>query len=55
MSLNPYYAIKFGAVKTRISFLIISGAVFLTLTGAEALYADMGHFVKNPLTWDGFI
>ena len=37
--------------------LTILGAVFLVLTGAEALYADMGHFGKRPvrLAWLGFV
>jgi len=37
--------------------LIVLGAVFLAVTGAEALYADMGHFGKKPirLTWLGLV
>lgn len=53
MSLNPYYAIKFGMLRPELA-LIISGAVFLTLTGAEALYADMGHFGKKPINMGWF-
>ena len=29
----------------------ILGSVFLTVTGAEALYADMGHFGRKPIQW----
>jgi len=29
------------------------GAIVLALTGAEALYADMGHFGKNRFAWPG--
>lgn len=53
MSLNPYYALKFGVLKPELA-LIIAGAVFLTLTGAEALYADMGHFGKTPIKMGWF-
>lgn len=41
LALNPYYAIKLLAVYPK-GFLIL-GAVFLCTTGAEALYADLGH------------
>lgn len=30
------------------------GAVFLTITGAEALYADLGHFGRRPIQWAWF-
>lgn len=53
LSLNPYYAIKFGMLRPDLA-LIIAGAVFLTLTGAEALYADMGHFGKQPIKMGWF-
>lgn len=45
---NPYYAFTFIANNLTIS-LIILGAVFLSVTGAEALYADMGHFGIKPI------
>jgi KUP system potassium uptake protein len=37
--------------------LLALGAVFLTVTGAEALYADMGHFGRKPIqtAWLGFV
>ena len=42
LSLNPYYALKMTLLKPQLA-LVITGAVFLTLTGAEALYSDLGH------------
>ncbi len=51
-ALNPWYALKLFATHPGLS-LVIVGAVFLAVTGAEALYADMGHFGKRPvrLAW----
>ena len=51
-AVNPWYAVKLFAASPGLS-LIILGAVFLAVTGAEALYADMGHFGKRPvrLAW----
>jgi KUP system potassium uptake protein len=45
---NPYYAAYFLATHGTIG-LIVLGSVFLAVTGAEALYADMGHFGRNPI------
>jgi KUP system potassium uptake protein len=45
---NPYYAVYFLANHGVIG-LIVLGSVFLAVTGAEALYADMGHFGRNPI------
>ncbi|HEY5801421.1 MAG TPA: potassium transporter Kup, partial [Burkholderiaceae bacterium] len=47
-ALNPFYAIAFIGVQPMIGFIAL-GAVVLALTGAEALYADMGHFGKKPI------
>jgi KUP system potassium uptake protein len=47
-ALNPLYAARFFAEDGWIGFLTL-GAVFLAVTGAEALYADMGHFGKRPI------
>jgi len=47
-ALNPYYAIEFMLRNRFIAFVAL-GAVVLSLTGAEALYADMGHFGKKPI------
>ena len=45
---NPYYALTFLFSHGVISFIVL-GAVFLAVTGAEALYADMGHFGRKPI------
>ncbi len=47
-ALNPAYALSFAYQRPGLA-LIALGAVFLCLTGAEALYADMGHFGKRPV------
>jgi KUP system potassium uptake protein len=47
-AINPYYGIKFLLENGFVGFVIL-GSVFLAVTGAEALYADMGHFGKNPI------
>lgn len=47
-ALNPAYGIKFFAANGWSGFLVL-GAVFLAVTGAEALYADMGHFGVRPI------
>lgn len=51
-AVNPYYAINFFVQNGWTSFHALGG-VFLALTGAEALYADMGHIGRPPirLTW----
>lgn len=48
IGLNPYYAVRLLAHDPWIGFLLF-GAVVLAVTGAEALYADMGHFGKGPI------
>ena len=50
--LNPIWAIKFFAYNPKLAFLAL-GSVFLAVTGAEALYADMGHFGRKAinLSW----
>ena len=47
-AVNPYYAIKFFGVHNWHGIFIL-GAVFLVVTGGEALYADIGHFGKKPI------
>jgi KUP system potassium uptake protein len=47
-SLNPYYGIDF-LLHHGIVGLFTLGAVFLAVTGAEALYADLGHFGRGPI------
>jgi KUP system potassium uptake protein len=47
-AVRPMYAIDF-LIEHSIQAFIVLGAVFLVLTGAEALYADMGHFGAQPI------
>jgi KUP system potassium uptake protein len=47
-ALKPAYAVDFIFSYPLLGFLVL-GAVFLALTGGEALYADMGHFGKRPI------
>jgi KUP system potassium uptake protein len=56
LALNPIYAIRFAAEHPGAMFVLLS-AVFLALTGGEALYADMGHFGTKPvrLAWFGLV
>ncbi|UBM24187.1 potassium transporter Kup [Pseudomonas sp. p1(2021b)] len=47
-ALNPAWAVRFFIVHPGVGVAIL-GAVVLALTGAEALYADMGHFGRKPI------
>ena len=47
-ALSPTYAVQFFADRGLTAFLALGGVV-LTVTGAEALYADMGHFGRPPI------
>jgi len=47
-ALNPSHAVSFFAANGWVGFLVL-GAVFLVVTGGEALYADMGHFGRRPI------
>jgi KUP system potassium uptake protein len=47
-ALNPWHAYEFFLLH-RFGAFVTLGAVFLSITGAEALYADMGHFGKTPI------
>jgi KUP system potassium uptake protein len=51
-SISPLYGIMF-LMNNHVHGFMVLGAVFLSVTGAEALYADMGHFGRRPirLTW----
>lgn len=51
-SINPYYAFTFFSGEPGLAFLAL-GAIVLCVTGAEALYADMGQFGRSPirLSW----
>ncbi len=55
-ALNPIYAVHFFTSQPWIAFVAL-GAVVLAVTGAEALYADMGHFGRFPirLAWFCFV
>ena len=48
-ALNPVWAVRFFVDDGRLAFLAL-GSVVLAVTGAEALYADMGHFGRRPIT-----
>jgi len=47
-ALSPHYALMFMWFNPGTTFIIL-GAVVLCVTGAEALYADLGHFGKKPI------
>jgi KUP system potassium uptake protein len=53
-ALNPLHAIEFMLRERMIAFVAL-GAVVLAFTGAEALYADMGHFGKKPIRFAWFM
>ncbi len=47
-ALSPHYALSFIFLHTQVAFIALASVV-LCVTGAEALYADMGHFGKRPI------
>jgi KUP system potassium uptake protein len=55
-SVSPTYAVELCAEYKGLAFIVL-GAVVLCVTGAEALYADMGHFGAHPIrrTWTFFV
>jgi KUP system potassium uptake protein len=53
-ALNPIHAVTFFRVHGRAGVLVL-GAVVLAVTGAEALYVDMGHFGKRPIRIAWFV
>ncbi len=55
-ALNPIHALQFATQHGAASFLVL-GSVLLAITGAEALYADMGHFGKRAIrvAWFGLV
>jgi KUP system potassium uptake protein len=53
-ALNPLHAFEFMLRERFIAFVAL-GAVVLAFTGAEALYADMGHFGKQPIRYAWFL
>jgi KUP system potassium uptake protein len=54
LAINPWYAVRFFIDNGKAGFVVI-GAVVLVVTGAEALYADMGHFGKRPIRLAWFV
>lgn len=56
LSINPYYGLNL-LVHNGLLGLAILGLVFLAVTGAEALYADLGHFGRSPiqLAWSSIV
>ena len=48
-SINPIWAVRFFLVDPKLAFLAL-GSVVLAVTGAEALYADMGHFGRRAIS-----
>ena len=52
-AMNPYWAWHFFATHSWHAVFVL-GAVVLTVTGGEALYADLGHFGKRPIRWGWF-
>ncbi len=53
-ALSPHHALAFAFGHPGITFVAL-GAVVLCVTGAEALYADLGHFGKPPIRWAWFL
>ncbi len=55
-ALSPSYAVQLGITYKAMAFVVL-GAVVLCVTGAEALYADMGHFGAHPIrmSWTFFV
>ncbi len=55
-ALDPRYAVRFMERSGSTGFMVL-GAVFLCITGGEALYADMGHFGRGPIriSWYGIV
>ncbi len=56
LALSPWYALKLVLIYKGMAFFVL-GAVVLCVTGAEALYADMGHFGVTPIrrSWTFFV
>jgi KUP system potassium uptake protein len=56
VAINPVYGLSYLVSNGMTGFLVL-GAVFLCVTGAEALYADMGHFGSRPIkfAWFGIV
>ena len=48
LAVNPAYGVEFFFRNGLLAFFVL-GAVFLVVTGGEALYADMGHIGRRPI------
>ncbi|WP_374339338.1 potassium transporter Kup [Leeia sp.] len=55
-AINPWYGLSF-ILQHKVQAFFVMGSVVLAITGAEALYADMGHFGRFPIraAWFGFV
>src|SRR5437764_14148905 len=53
-AVNPWYALLMFLHAPWVAFISL-GLVVLSVTGCEALYADMGHFGRNPIRYAWFI
>jgi KUP system potassium uptake protein len=53
-AINPYYAVSFMGEHLLQAYVVL-GSVVLVLTGAEALYADMGHFGAKPIRLAAYV
>ncbi len=55
-AINPWHALEFF-VRNHWTGFVVLGAVFLVVTGGEAMYADMGHFGRRPIqiAWFGLV
>lgn len=55
-AINPYYGVRF-LIEHHFIGMVTLGAVFLAVTGGEALYADLGHFGRKPIqmAWFGLV
>ncbi len=53
-AINPYYAFSFMSAHVLQAYVVL-GSVVLVLTGAEALYADMGHFGMRPIRLAAYV
>lgn len=54
VAFNPWFGLRFLSHHGWTGFVVLGG-VFLTVTGGEALYADMGHFGRRPIRLDWFV
>jgi KUP system potassium uptake protein len=53
LALSPHYAVRFLFEHGAVAFPVL-GSVLLAITGAEALYADLGHFGRKPIQFSWF-